>query len=122
MNIDLGIMPGKALCCTMTRIVLIDIALFLLPFVVYGGWRWLIHGERGRREIMTDAPVFVLLLLGIVFAGAGLYFLASHESADTKGRYYPPVLKDGKIQPGHFEKSGLFVPSYPVPSRSVREK
>ena len=91
----------------MTRIVLLDIILFLLPFIIFAGWRWLIKGARGRHEIMSDAPLFGLLFLGIILGVTGLYFLGSHEKTGIEGRYHPPILKDGKIQPGHFEKSGL---------------
>lgn len=101
----------KAVQNQMTRIVLLDLILFLLPFIVFGGWRWLVHGARGRHELMSDAPIFVLLVLGIIFGSAGLYFLASHDKTGIEGRYHPPVIKDGKIQPGHFEKSGLLDPS-----------
>ena len=89
----------------MTRIVLLDLVLFLLPFIVFAGWRWLRHGARGRHEIMSDAPVFALLFIGTVLGAFGLYFLASHDKTGIEGRYQPPILKDGKIQPGHFEKS-----------------
>ncbi len=95
----------------MTRIVLFDVVLFLLPFIVYAGWRWLIHGERGHREIMSDAPVFAMLFLGIVLGVAGLFFLASRETAPTEGRYQPPVLEDGKVRPGHFDRSGRLEPA-----------
>ena len=91
----------------MTRVMLVYTLLLLLPFIIFGGWRWLIKGVRGHREIMSDAPILVLLLLGISFVGAGLYFLASKEQTGVEGRYTPPMIKDGKIEPGHFEKSSL---------------
>ena len=64
----------KALWSDMTRILLLDVMLFLLPFIVYGGWRWLVKGARGRHELMSDAPIFGLLALGILF-GAGRIIL-----------------------------------------------
>ena len=88
----------------MIRIVLLDIVLLLLPFIIYGGWRWIVHGERGHREILSDAPIFGLLFLGIILGSIGLYFLASHEQTGIEGRYQPPTVdKDGNIVPGHFE-------------------
>jgi len=91
----------------MTRVMLVYTILLLLPFIIFGGWRWLIKGVRKPGEIMSDAPILALLLLGIIFVGAGLYFLASKDQTGIEGRYQPPILKDGKIQPGYFEKSSL---------------
>ena len=88
----------------MTRVMIVSILLFLLPFVVFGAWRWLITGARGRRAIMTDAPIIVLMVLGIGCVAGGLFFLASYEKPGVEGRYHPPEFKDGKIQPGYFEK------------------
>ncbi len=87
----------------MMRIMFVYSALFLLPFVIFGGWRWLIKGARGRRAIMNDAPILLLLLLGSILVAAGLYFLASKERTGIEGRYHPPVFENGKIKPGHFE-------------------
>ncbi len=89
----------------MTRVMLVYTILLLLPFLIFGGWRWIAKGARGHKEIMSDAPVLVLLLLGISLVGVGLYFLASKEQTGISGRYVPPVIKDGKIVPGHFEQS-----------------
>ncbi len=89
----------------MNRVMLVYTLLLLLPFILFGGWRWLVKGVRGRHELMSDAPVFLLLLLGISFVGAGLYFIASKETVGIEGRYHPPTLKDGKVQPGYFDKT-----------------
>jgi uncharacterized membrane protein YozB (DUF420 family) len=89
----------------MTRVMLVYLLLFLLPFIIFGGWRWIIKGARGHREIMSDAPVLVLLMLGSLLVAVGLYFLASNDKEGIEGRYYPPVIKDGRIEPGHFEKA-----------------
>ncbi len=89
----------------MTRVMLVYTILLLLPFLIYGGWRWIAKGERGHKEIMSDAPILALLLLGISLVGVGLFFLASKEQTGIEGRYHPPTIKDGKIVPGHFEKS-----------------
>lgn len=87
----------------MTRVMLVYTILLLLPFVIFGGWRWIAKGARGHKEIMSDAPVLVLLLLGISLVGVGLFFLASKEQTGIGGIYHPPTIKDGKIIPGHFE-------------------
>ncbi len=90
----------------MTRVMLVYTILLLLPFIIFGGWRWIAKGARGHKEIMNDAPILMLLLLGILLVGVGLFFLASKEQTGVGGRYNPPVIKDGVIVPGHFTQSG----------------
>ena len=84
--------------------MLVSVLLFLLPFIIFGGWRWIITGARGRRAIMTDAPVLLLLMIGAGLVATGLFYLASYEKPGVEGRYHPPAFKDGKIEPGYFEK------------------
>ena len=79
----------------------------LLPFLFFGGWRWLFKGARDRKAIMGDAPILLLFLLGIALVAAGLSVLASYDGTGVEGRYHPPVFRDGEIEPGHFEKSAL---------------
>lgn len=91
----------------MTRVLIVYLLLFSLPFILFSVWRWLVKGARGRDEIAKNAPVTILFLLGLSLVGAGLSFLASDEKVGIEGRYQPPVFKDGKIEPGHFEKSEM---------------
>lgn len=89
----------------MTRIVLIQILLFALPFLVFAAWRYLVHEARGG-EIIDDAPVLVLLAIGSALFAAGLFYLASFEKQGIDGRYVPATYKDGHIEPGHFVRPG----------------
>lgn len=90
----------------MIRIAFIEILLFLLPFLVYAGWRFVVHEARGR-AVIGDAPVLVLIAIGLSLFAAGLFYMASYETESTEGRYVPPVYRDGKIVPGHFEHGAL---------------
>lgn len=89
----------------MTRVMLLNIALFLMPFIIFGLWRWLVRGARKRHEFTSDAPVFVLIAIGVGLVTAGLFFFASQENEPVGKKYFPPVIRDGKIVPGHFEQS-----------------
>jgi len=88
----------------MTRVIIFDVLLFLTPFVVYAFWKWLFHGARGHKEIMGDAPILVLVLMGSLLGMGGLYFLASPDQQAPQAHYSPATLdKNGQIEPGHFE-------------------
>ena len=89
----------------MTRVIIFDTLLFLSPFVVYSFWKWLFHGARGHKDILSDAPILVLVLMGSLLAMGGLYFLADHDQKGPKTHYRPPTLnKNGEIEPGHFDQ------------------
>jgi len=88
----------------MTRILLVNLLLFLLPFIAYGLWRRIVHGERSGRLVFEEAPAVILLAAGVVLASVGLFFLASYDRQSVERRYVPPAYKNGAIQPGHFEK------------------
>jgi len=88
----------------MTRVMIFDALLFLSPFVGYAFWKWLFRGARGHKEILNDAPILVLVLLGSLLGMGGLYFLVSKDQAGPKEHYFPPRLdENGQIAPGHFE-------------------
>ncbi len=88
----------------MTRVIIFDALLFLSPFVVYAFWKWLFRGARGHKEILSDAPILVLVLLGSLLGVGGLYFLVSKDQAGPMEHYYPPKLDaNGQIAPGYFK-------------------
>ncbi|MCF6200185.1 MAG: hypothetical protein L3J67_12495 [Hyphomicrobiaceae bacterium] len=102
----------------MTRVMIFDVLLFLTPFVVYAFWKWLFHGARGHKEIMGDAPILVLVLVGSVLGMGGLYFLASHEQEGPQAHYSPPRMNEnGQIEPGHFEPDAQMSPKLGKSSR-----
>jgi hypothetical protein len=86
----------------MIRIALIEVLLFLLPFLIYAGWRFVVHEARGS-AVIGDAPVLVLIALGLSLLAAGLFYIASYDKEGVEGHYVPAIYKDGKIVPGHFE-------------------
>lgn len=72
---------------------LLEIALFLLPFVAYGGWLW--SGKRYSREVLwgTVAAMVVMVL------AAG--WLELSQAVPPELSYVPPRLEDGRVVPGH---------------------
>lgn len=87
----------------MIRVVLVNLLLFLLPFVLFALYVWL-TGRRGERGgWFDDAPLITLSGAGVVLVVAMMSFFISFEGTKPGGAYIPPSFRDGKIQPGHTE-------------------
>ena len=85
----------------MIRIMIENVALFLLPAAVYFAFRFLTMGEqRTARGALDDAPLFALFAAGAAVV-IGVLTLFSQSNGGTPGQHYePPVIKDGRIEPG----------------------
>jgi cytochrome bd-type quinol oxidase subunit 2 len=86
----------------MARILLLDILLFLLPFVVYG--LYVYATRRGEEELTwKDAPWAWLFLAGVICMVIGLALLISFSGEPPGGTYHPPRMENGVIKPGRIE-------------------
>jgi hypothetical protein len=86
----------------MIRIVIENIILFLLPAAVYFGYMYLTRRDReGRAGILDDAPLIWLFVAGGVLVVVVLVAFGDTSGGKPGQAYQPPVLKDGKIIPGH---------------------
>lgn len=87
----------------MLRIILLNLILFLLPFVIYG----IVMRAQGRvatlEEFWAKAPLLGLVLASVALVLAVMVVFATFGGEDPRGRYIPPVYKDGKIEPGRVE-------------------
>lgn len=87
----------------MLRLSLIEIALFLVPFVVYG----LYLAVRARPvdpEAAARGRVLInLVLVGLLLVVAGFAVLALEIEPGVKGTYHPAEVRDGVLVPGHIE-------------------
>ena len=85
----------------MIRITLIQLASFLLPFLLFFIWRW-----QSRTEHPLHAtPTAKLTAAGVtlaVLAFLVLVFLDSAGSGRPGQQYVPPRVVDGEMVPGHF--------------------
>lgn len=77
----------------MTR--LIEIILFLTPFVGFAVWRLVAPTERPPVWLVAGAAGFVVLML------ASLFWLRSIDASDSLRAYVPAQLRNGRIVPGH---------------------
>ena len=85
----------------MLRITLIEIASFLLPFLLFFIWRW-----QTRSDVkLTATPALKLGLAGALLAILMMILLVMLDSArggHEGDLYVPPRLENGRIVPGHF--------------------
>ncbi|MEP9354053.1 DUF6111 family protein [Xanthobacter sp. KR7-65] len=86
----------------MARSILIELALFLTPFVLYGALLLATKGSvvpahwSPRALALVAASAVVLVVLGL--------FVFEHGRVAPPGSHYVPAqTKDGVFVPGHFE-------------------
>jgi uncharacterized protein DUF6111 len=83
----------------MLRIALIDILLFLLPFLAYAAYMIWVKGV-APGNVMNTAPVYWLLAIGFGLLFAVTATLVQFSGGSREGTYHPPVIEDGVIRPG----------------------
>jgi hypothetical protein len=88
----------------MTRVVLENVLLFLLPTLLYVGYVYLTREPgRGATRVMDEAPLIWLFIAGAVLVIVTLVAFGSTSGGKPGQHYEPPVMKDGRIVPGHIE-------------------
>jgi hypothetical protein len=75
--------------------------LFLLPFAAYVGFCLLSRRIPERKLI----PWINLIIAGLILVAGSFVYLGLTEGEPTSGRYVPPHAVNGKIVPGHVEKT-----------------
>ena len=86
----------------MIRTLLIEFALFLTPFVVYGA---LMLATRGTLvpEHWSARTLALLSVAAIALMIVGLVVFEYGRNAPPGSRYVPAEMRDGQFVPGHFE-------------------
>ena len=74
----------------------VELSLFLLPFVIYFGWRRYVATGR-----VPTRNALLVLLAGLLALGGGLTWSGLHERHKEGSQYIPAQLQDGRIVPGH---------------------
>jgi heme A synthase len=88
----------------MIRIVAENIALFLLPTIVYIAFIYLTREDKpGATSVLDDAPLIWLFVAGAVLVVVTLATFGSVTGGKPGQVYTPPSLKDGRIEPGHLD-------------------
>lgn len=86
----------------MARTVLIELALFLTPFVLYAA---LLLATRGSLvpEHWSARALGLLSAAAVALMVLGLVVFEARRVAPTGSRYVPAQMRDGTFVPGHFE-------------------
>jgi hypothetical protein len=87
----------------MIRQALINVLLFLTPFLVYSGFlaatrAGVLNPDRWNLKVLVS-----LTAVGIVILLASFYLLAQRTGQPAGSTYIPPHVKDGKLIPGQFK-------------------
>jgi hypothetical protein len=90
----------------MIRIAFELILLFFVPTVAYLGYALLAHPGRPAGEVVREAPLIGLGLVGVLLVlGTLIYYGVTTDT--TQGgidqTYTPARIKDGQIEPGYFK-------------------
>jgi hypothetical protein len=80
----------------MTRVLLIRMLVFLVPFALYEIYRAISHRESRR-------PWPQLFIAGLVLVVASFVYVGLTEGSAPEERYVPPHVENGKLVPGHTE-------------------
>jgi hypothetical protein len=81
----------------MTRRILLDVLLFLLPFALYGIY-WRLSGRSTRKH-----PWSLLFVCGLLLVAGSFVFWAFEEGGAPNGVYVPPHVENGEVVPGRVE-------------------
>lgn len=82
----------------MIRIVIENLLLFLLPTLIFVGYRVLVGTQgNGTRGVLEGVPFVWLFAAGAITVAAFVIYFASFDGGRPGEAYYPPVQRDGQI-------------------------
>lgn len=86
----------------MIRIVIENLLLFLLPTIAYVIYVYVARRQEAGSpgEIVSEAPLMWLFAIGAILVVATVIAFGSTSGGKPGMAYEPPVLKDGRIEPG----------------------
>lgn len=89
----------------MIRIVIENVLLFIAPTALYIAYVYLVrkNGPDGQanKDLLADAPVVALCASGAAVVLVVMLVFGSMKGGTPSEGYEPPIVKDGKIVPGH---------------------
>lgn len=84
----------------MGRLVVIEVGLFLLPFLVYAAVIVARRRAISVGMIREESPLGVLAIVGLVLVIASMVALSSFEHGSASGTYVPDRFENGHLVPG----------------------
>jgi hypothetical protein len=88
----------------MIRVLLTVLLPLAAPFLIYLGWIWLARRKASSGVLIVDwreTPWPWMLLIGICWAVAGLFYLHLSQGYPAGTKLEPPALVDGVVVPSH---------------------
>lgn len=81
----------------MTKIILLRVLLFLVPFLIYWiYWRLLKRRSDAGRPVF---PLMILTICGLLLVAGSFVVLRATTGEGTDSTYVPPRYEDGRIIP-----------------------
>jgi uncharacterized protein DUF6111 len=84
----------------MIRPVLIEVALFLAPFIAYGVFLWATRAGVLEPESWPRSRLAWLTIVALVLLLGSFFGLAQFSHAPAGSTYVPAHVEDGKFVPG----------------------
>ncbi|MEM1045806.1 MAG: DUF6111 family protein [Pseudomonadota bacterium] len=86
----------------MIRVVLINLLLFMLPFIAYAAFLYFRKGRFNALEELSGRTFYWLIGGGAACVVIGLASLATFQTGDPNAIYEPARFEDGVLKPGRF--------------------
>ena len=86
----------------MLRVILVNLAMFALPFILYTAYQLLTRVDDGKASVVEGLPLMPLTLVGTALVALTLAVTAT-MSQKHQGAYEPAVIVNGKVQPGRIK-------------------
>jgi hypothetical protein len=87
----------------MIRPALIEIALFVAPFVLYAAFLMATKASVPQQKLWAPRRLTALLIAAFVLMIGGLVVLAEFTGAPPGSTYVPAHVEDGKFVPGRLQ-------------------
>ncbi|SNY91480.1 hypothetical protein SAMN04515647_1703 [Cohaesibacter sp. ES.047] len=87
----------------MIRVFVTQLILFLLPFLLYGGYLFLTR--KMNKQAFIDAPRYWLIMAGIALSLGGFVVLSQINNNPVGGTYIPTHYENGVLVPGQVKGS-----------------
>jgi hypothetical protein len=84
----------------MVRTLLIEVALFVLPFLVYAAFLWVARAGVVDASAWTPPRIAWLVIVALVLMIGSFVMLAELGGAPPGSTYVPAHLDGGKLRPG----------------------
>ena len=87
----------------MGRLIAIETALFLTPFLVFALYLMLRRRTASLDLVRAEMPIAVLATGGFLIVAISLIAFAAFHQGDASGTYVPDRFENGRLVPGRIQ-------------------